>query len=154
MRTSTQTWWFNPRYYQERNKVEQSYDDDVPSPFRVIRNYYGGKCFGFLPPDFLWKEGVRRIGVYLRKPSFVRYFNNLRVLQKQHSRLIHKGQRRHIDSSAEIYIQLNSTIYAEVSQTIIESIRVAGKPCNNSINFSFDEIAMVDYFNSRLFSCF
>ena len=46
----------------------------MPSPFRVIRNFYGGKCFGFLPPDFLWKEGVRRIGIYLRKPSFVRYF--------------------------------------------------------------------------------
>ena len=58
-------------------------------------------------------------------------------------RVIHKGQRRHIDSSAEIYIFLNTTIYAEVSQSQFESIRVAGRSCNQSLNLVFDQVAQV-----------
>ena len=58
-------------------------------------------------------------------------------------RVIHKGQRRHIDSSAEIYIFLNTTIYAEVSQSQFESIRVAGRSCNQSLNLMFDQVAQV-----------
>ena len=81
----------------------------------------------FLTPEFLWLDGVRRIGIFLKKPSFVR--------------VIHKGQRRHIDSSAEIYIPLNTTIYAEVSQSQFESIRVGGKPCNTTLNLQFDNAA-------------
>ena len=74
IRTSTHTWWFTPDHYHDKNQASViiQYNQTVSSPYREIRNYYGGRCFGFLPPTFLWEEGVRRIGIFLKKPSFVR----------------------------------------------------------------------------------
>ena len=78
VRTQDQTWNFAPDGYhneKRKNKI-YLYNSSVPSPFNRLRNIYSGNCLLFDPPDFLWKEGVRRIGFGLRKKAFVIYFSS------------------------------------------------------------------------------
>ena len=72
VRTSHETWWFNISFYSKSPDKNYLYNSTVPSPFKVIRNFYGGRCLAFTVPDFLWNEGIRRIGIFLQKPSFIR----------------------------------------------------------------------------------
>ena len=76
VRTVAQHWNFEPLgYYEDKNAKFFTYNSTVTSPFTKFRNIYSGTCFVFEPPDFLWKDGVRRIRIQLRKEAFVRYFD-------------------------------------------------------------------------------
>ena len=74
VRTSHANWWFNPDNYTNKANADEKllYNSTIPSPFKVLRNFYGGRCLAFSVPDFLWHEGIRRIGIFLQKPSFIR----------------------------------------------------------------------------------
>ena len=73
IKTGYETWNFDLEDYHNKEKLKMfKYNSIVPSPFTKFRNIYGGICFSFVPPDFLWKDGVRRIGVYLKKSAYVR----------------------------------------------------------------------------------
>ena len=74
VRTSHENWWFNPENYTNKANADEKllYNSTIPSPFKVLRNFYGGRCLAFSVPDFLWHEGIRRIGIFLQKPSFIR----------------------------------------------------------------------------------
>ena len=73
IKTGYETWNFDLKDYHNEHKLQMfKYNSTVPSPFTKFRNIYGGSCFSFAPPDFLWKDGVKRIGVYLKKSAFVR----------------------------------------------------------------------------------
>ena len=74
VRTGDHQWNFELfGYYDDKNTEFYTYNSTVTSPFKEFRSIYSGICFAFEPPDFLWKDGVRRIKIQLRKKAFVRY---------------------------------------------------------------------------------
>ena len=76
VRTGHQKWNFYQQNYLNANKKTElyKYNASVPSPFKAFRSYYSGVCFSFIPPDFVWKLNVRRIGITMKKTAFIRYF--------------------------------------------------------------------------------
>ena len=77
IRAGNETWNFGLQTFSyisfDKRPVVNSYNSTVKNPFSSYRNIYGGTCFSFSIPEFLWRKGTQRVRIYLKKAAFIRY---------------------------------------------------------------------------------